>query len=202
MQANIEYNFVRKNNQRTLVLLHGTGGDENDLMFLGENIDQSANLLGLRGRINENGLNRFFKRLKPGVLDTENLIEETKYLHKFLQAFAKVNDLDKEEMVLLGYSNGANIIGSLIYHFGKYYKAHILLHPMVPIKDFDIVRQDHNKIFISAGENDPIVPMVEAKELYERLKDKNADVTFNVYKYGHSLSDLEIKDIKKWYKKI
>jgi phospholipase/carboxylesterase len=202
VQANIEYNFINKNSSRTLVLLHGTGGDENDLMFLGENIDKLVNLLGLRGRINENGMNRFFKRLQPGVFDTENLVEETKYLHKFLQAFAKVNTLKTEEMVLLGYSNGANIIASLIYHFGQFYKAHILLHPMVPIKDFDIVDQTNNKIFISAGENDPIVPMKEAKELYGLLKDKNADVIFNVYKYGHNLSDKEIQDIKKFCKKI
>jgi len=202
VQANIEYSFTNKNSDRTLVLLHGTGGDENDLMFLGENIDKSANLLGLRGRINENGLNRFFKRLKPGVLDEDNLIEETKYLHKYLQAFAKVNQIDVSEMVLLGYSNGANIIASLIYHFGKFYKAQILLHPMIPYKDFEIIKQEYNKIFISAGENDSIVPMEQAKELANLLENKNADVSFNVYKFGHRLSDKEIKDMKKWYKKI
>ncbi|QWC00323.1 alpha/beta hydrolase [Mycoplasmatota bacterium] len=199
---NIEYKYVNKSSENTLVLLHGTGGDENDLMFLGDNIDQSANLLGLRGRINENGLNRFFKRIRPGVFDEQNLIEETKYLHKFLQAFAKVNQLDTKKMVLLGYSNGANIIASVIYHFGKFYRGHILLHAMIPLKDFEVVEQKGNQVFISAGKNDAIVPLDEAKKLSTVLMDKNANVTLKIYAFGHNLSEKEIRDVKSWYKKL
>ncbi len=197
----MEYKYINKNSNQTIVLLHGTGGNELDLIFLGETIDPKANLLGLRGRINEHGMNRFFKRIRPGVLDIDSLVEETHYLHKFLQAFAKVNNLDTNQMVLLGFSNGANIIASLIYHFGKFYKAHILLHPMVPLRDFDLVNQDQNLVFISAGENDSMVPMDEAKELVNVLKEKQANVVFKIYPYGHNLSDKEIKDIIKYYKK-
>jgi len=197
----MEYKYINKNSNQTIVLLHGTGGNELDLIFLGETIDPKANLLGLRGRINEHGMNRFFKRIRPGVLDIDSLVEETNYLHKFLQAFAKVNNLDTNQMVLLGFSNGANIIASLIYHFGKFYKAHILLHPMVPLRDFDLVNQDQNLVFISAGENDSMVPMDEALELVNVLKEKQANVVFKIYPYGHNLSEKEIKDIIKYYKK-
>lgn len=198
---NMFYKFIDKSSDQTLVLLHGTGGDEHDLLFLGEQINPKANLLGLRGRINENGLNRFFKRLSPGVFDIDNLIEETKYLDKFLKAFIKVNNLNKDGISLIGFSNGANIIGSHIYHYGKVYDTYILMHPMVPINDFDIVNQNQNKILITAGDNDPLVSLEETKELSKLLIEKNANLTLKIYSYGHRLSEKEIKDTKKWYKK-
>lgn len=197
----MDYKFINNESDRTIVLLHGTGGDENDLIFIGQQIDPKANLLGLRGRINEHGMNRFFRRIKPGVFDIDNLVEETKYLHKFLQTFAKINQLDSSKMVLLGFSNGANIIASLIYHYGKFYQAHILLHPMIPIRNFKVVKQDQNLVFISAGDNDPIVPFSEVQDLVEILENHGAEVEFKVYSFGHSLSEKELIDIQKFYKK-
>ena len=195
------YKYINKESDHTLVLLHGTGGDESDLLFLGELIDKKANLLGLRGRINEHGLNRFFKRLKPGVFDIDNLVSETHYLYQFLNAFAKVNQLDLKKMTLIGFSNGANMIGSLIYHYGSVHKGYIMMHPMIPIEDFDIHDQHHNHICITAGLNDPMVPIEQAKLLRDRLSEKGALVHMFTYQYGHQLSNEEIKDIKTWYKK-
>jgi len=198
---NMQYKYIDKKSDQTLVLLHGTGGNESDLLFLGELIDPKANLLGLRGRINEHGMNRFFKRLRPGVFDIDNLVEETKYLNKFIKAFAKVNQLDSSKMTLIGFSNGANIIGSHIYHYGNEHQAYVMMHPMIPIEDFDIVDQNNNHIMITAGNNDPMVPLEQAEKLRDLLNDKGANVHFKVYGHGHQLSDAEIKDIKKWVKK-
>jgi len=198
----MQYRLINKDAAQTIILLHGTGGDENDLIFLGELIDSKANILGLRGRVNEHGMNRFFKRIRPGVFDEESLIKETKYLHTYIKNFANINHFDLDKITLIGFSNGANILASLIYHFGKQYRAFALLHPMIPLKDFSVVEQDQNPIFISAGMNDPIVDYDEVKMLKNVLTNHGAIVDFHTYKYGHSLSEKEIQDIKSWYHNI
>lgn len=199
---NMDYKFINKDSQRTIVLLHDTGGNQSDLIFLGETIDKKANLLGLRGRIKEHGMNRFYKRIQAGVIDEDSLIEETNYLHKYLKAFAKVNQIETNEMILLGYSNGANLIASLIYHYGPINKAYILLHPSHPFKDLQPIDQRGNKVFITAGMDDQFVFLEKTEKLYKDLLITNAKVSFKTYSYGHGLCDKEIKDIKKWYKKI
>ena len=197
----MEYKYINKNAKSTIVMFHGTGGDENDLLFLGETIDPTANLLGLRGRINEYGMNRFFKRIKPGVFDEENLKSESKYISLFLEHFAKLNQLDIKDMVLIGFSNGANMIASLIYLYGKKYSANILLHPMLPYQDIEPVEQEDNLIMITAGTNDPLVPIAQALELKDTLVKYHSNVEIYQYPYGHQLSEKEITDIKRFYQK-
>jgi phospholipase/carboxylesterase len=195
------HTFINKNSNDTLVLFHGTGGDEKDLLAIGEKIDSQANLLGLRGRINERGMNRFFKRLSPGVFDVENLIEETKYIYQFLINFIELHHLNKERLTFIGFSNGANMIGSMLYHYGQSFKVSILMHPMIPIKDFAVQSQANNKILITAGINDPLVSTDETKALYDILKDAGGDVELKLFHYGHQISRTEIDEIKLWYQK-
>jgi phospholipase/carboxylesterase len=194
--------FIKGTNSRLLVLLHGTGGDERSLVDLAKYIDENASVLGVKGNINENGLNRFFRRIRPGIFDTDNLIEETKNLYYFINDFILQNNLDKHEMIIIGYSNGANILGSMLYHFGKISHAAILMHPMVPIKNFPVVNQNSNNILITSGINDPLVTNKEIAELVNILQESGGKVTHLSFSEGHSISLPELNEIKKWYNKL
>ena len=101
----------------TLLLLHGTGGTESDLLPLAEIIDADANVLSVRGNVQENGMPRFFKRLAEGVFDEEDLISRTKELYEFLDEAAVEYQFDRNYVIAIGYSNGANIAASLLFHY-------------------------------------------------------------------------------------
>lgn len=196
------YKYIEKASDKLIVLLHGTGGNELSLLELGQIIDQNASLLGIRGNVNEKGMNRFFKRIKPGLFDLESLISETHKLKSFINQFLSEKTVKYDDIVILGYSNGANIIGSLIFHYGKMFKGVAMLHPMVPIKNFLVCEQNSQKIFISASINDPIVDLKEAITLEEMLVAANADILMKWYSSGHEISNEEITDLKKWYNKL
>lgn len=195
------YRFINQDSKRTIVLLHGTGGDESELIFLGQTIDKSANLLGIRGRININGMHQFYNNDSHGFINPASMVDETKYLHKYLQAFAKVNQLDPKEMIILGQSNGANIIASLIYHFGNFYKAYILLQAKVPLKDFEICQLSKTRILMTNGKKNQYVTLDQTQALYDVLNKHGAEVTLKIHSFDHLLSQKEIKTIKSWYKK-
>jgi phospholipase/carboxylesterase len=193
------YKFIEKSKDKLLIVLHGTGGDETSMIPVAEYIDEKSSVLSIRGNINENGMFRYFKRIHPGVFDVENLKIETENLKMFIDNFLDKNGFNPQNISILGYSNGANILGSLIYHYGKMFGKSILMHPMIPIKDYPIVDQQSQKILITAGDNDPLVKIDETKELGELLKSNNSDLTLKIYSYGHSVSDEELLDIKNWY---
>jgi phospholipase/carboxylesterase len=195
------HTIIQKQSSQVIILFHGTGGNEYDLLEIGKMIDPEATLIGIRGNIQEGSMNRFFKRKAPGVFDIDNLIKETKIVRQTLDELAQKYDFSLQNTTLVGYSNGANIIGSLLYHYGRFIKGAVLLHPMVPIKDFAVVNQEQLPVLISAGKNDPICPMEETNTLHKVLKEANADVSINWYHFGHQLSHQEIQDVQKWYQK-
>jgi phospholipase/carboxylesterase len=194
--------FIKGTNSRLLILLHGTGGDERSLIDIAKYIDENASVLGIKGNINENGLNRFFRRIRPGIFDIDNLIEETKNLHNFVNDFVLNNDLNNYEKIIIGYSNGANILGSLLYHYGKISDAGILMHPMVPIKNFPVANQNSCNILITSGINDPLVSNKETIDLVNVLQESGGKVTHLSFSEGHSISMPELNEIKKWYNKL
>lgn len=194
--------YIKGKNPRLLVLLHGTGGDERSLIDLARFIDENASVLGVKGNISENGLNRFFRRIRPGIFDIDNLIEETKNLYDFINDFILQNNLDNHEMIIIGYSNGANILGSMLYHFGKFSKAAILMHPMVPIKNFPVVNQNSGNILITSGINDMLVSNKETIDLVNILQESGGKVTHLSFSEGHNISLPELNEIKKWYNKL
>ena len=133
---NHQHIFKQGNPERPLLLLlHGTGGTEHDLFFLGEAIDPEASLLGVRGNVTESGMNRYFRRLAEGVFDENDLDYRTKELIAFLEEASKEYGFDRNNIVAIGYSNGANIAGSMIYSFKDVVKGAILHHPMVPFRN-------------------------------------------------------------------
>src|SRR6266436_10133199 len=192
------HEFVPGSSKRTLLLLHGTGGNERDLIPLGREIDPDASLLSPRGKVLENGMPRFFRRLAEGVFDLEDLKNRTNELADFVAAAGQRYGFASDNVVAVGYSNGANIAASLLLLRPEILSAAILFRAMVPLipetePDLDTVR-----VWIGAGSNDPIVPASETKELAELLRGAGADVTIRFFEGGHQLTQQDIHAAHEW----
>lgn len=186
----------------TLLLLHGTGGTEKDLLPLAEKIDQEAHVLSVRGNVLENGVPRFFRRLAEGVFDEEDLIFQTKELNEFLDKAAKENNFDRHNIIAIGYSNGANMAASLLFHYQNALRGAILHHPMVPRRNIELPDLTDKDVFIGAGKNDPMCPAKESEDLRILLEKAGASVDIHWENKGHQLTPSEIKAATKWYKRF
>lgn len=185
-----------------LLLLHGTGGTENDLMPLAAHIDPEASVLSVRGNVSENGMPRFFKRLSEGVFDMEDLKLRTEELHQFIAESAEKYGFDRSNVVAVGYSNGANIAANLLFTYDGALKAAILHHPMVPDREAEIPTLNGTPVFIAAGTNDPICPAQESEDLKRLLAEAGAEVELHWEEQGHQLTMPEVEAAKVWYRKI
>lgn len=185
----------------TILLLHGTGGTEQDLLPLAELIDPEASVLSVRGNVLENGMPRFFRRLAEGVFDEEDLIFRTNELHSFLNEAAEEHGFDRANIVAVGYSNGANIAASLLFHYADSLKGASLHHPMVPRRGIELPDLTNVPVFIAAGKNDPICPAQETDELQELLAGAGASPEVHWEMNGHSLTRTEVEAAKEWFNK-
>ncbi|PJK16262.1 carboxylesterase [Chryseomicrobium excrementi] len=183
----------------TLLLLHGTGGNEHDLLSIASMIDEEASVLSVRGNVLENGMPRFFKRLAMGVLDQEDLAFRTKELHEFLDQAATDYGFDRNQVVAVGYSNGANIAANLVMTEANSLSGAILYHPMIPNPDATIPELSGLPVFIGAGVNDQMVPYTESEGLKAMLSEHGAEVEMHVEPYGHQLTGSEVDASKSWY---
>lgn len=184
-----------------LLLLHGTGGNEKDLIQLGKEIDPTASLLGVRGNENEHGMPRFFKRLAEGVFDLENLEMRTKELADFIDQASIEHDFDRNNVIAVGYSNGANIAANLLFQIGKVVKGAILHHPMIPRKDVEIPDLTGINVWIGAGKNDRMCPIEQSTGLKDLLEAAGANVSIYWHQYGHQLTQDEVESATRWYEK-
>lgn len=193
--------FNKGNDQSkpTLLLLHGTGGHELDLLPLADTIDSEASVLSVRGNVLENGLPRFFRRLSEGVFDEEDLIFRTKELNEFLGDASETYHFDRGNIFAIGYSNGANIAASLLFHYEHALKGAILHHPMVPRRGIELPNLIGRSVFIAAGTNDPICPPEESEELQVLLQKANANVELHWENKGHQLTAEEVEAARRWY---
>lgn len=191
--------YAGQQGRPTLLLLHGTGGTEQDLLPLAKKIDPRANVLSVRGGVLENGMPRFFKRLAEGVFDQEDLIKQTERLYQFIEEASEIYRFNREHVIAIGYSNGANIAGSLLFHYEDVLKGAILHHPMVPRRGITLPDQKGIPVFITAGENDPICPRQESIDLKNVLIQNGADVKIHWENNGHRLTNTEILAAKRWY---
>ncbi|WP_028559110.1 alpha/beta hydrolase [Paenibacillus pinihumi] len=182
-----------------LVLLHGTGGTERDLLPLASEISPSSSVLSVRGNVLENGMPRFFRRLAEGVFDIGDLKLRTQELKEFLDSAAAEYGLDRSRFVAVGYSNGANIAGSLLFHDADALSGAILHHPMVPIRGMELPDLEGLKCFIGAGTNDPICSPAETKELTELLEGAGAAVEVHWEAAGHRLTSSEVAAAAAWF---
>jgi predicted esterase len=185
----------------TLLLLHGTGGDENDLLPLGNELWPGAALLAVRGKVMENGMPRFFRRFAEGVFDVEDLKFRTNELAQFIDAASERYDFSRKRLIVVGYSNGANIASSLILLHPHYLAAAVLFRVMVPFSP-DLIRDfSHLSVFIGAGRLDPIVPSDQVEELGAIFESGGADVTISWSQWGHELGEEDIRAAKTWLSK-
>lgn len=185
----------------TLLLLHGTGGNEADLMTVGEYISRSSSRLGVRGNVSENGMPRFFRRLAEGVFDEEDLKFRTKELYDFIDESAAEYGFDRNNVVAVGYSNGANIAASLLFHYKNAFRGAILFHAMVPLRGLNLPNLTGTPIFMGAGVNDPLIPSQETEELGKMLSDAGASVETFWGNHGHQLTSDELRAAIQWFQK-
>ena len=200
MKAGLDFvhEFVPGTSKRTLLLLHGTGGNERDLIPLGHELDPNSALLSPRGKILENGTPRFFRRLAEGVFDLEDLRKRTNELADFVASAAKHYKLAANQIVAVGYSNGANIAASMLLLRSEILHAAILFRAMVPLIPDKLPDLSSVHIWIGAGDQDPIIPTSETQRLVEILRSAGADVTIRVFHAGHGLTNGEIEIVKQW----
>lgn len=182
----------------TLLLLHGTGGDENDLLPLGRALLPGAALLSPRGRVLESGMPRFFRRLSEGVFDVPDLKRRAEELADFVEAALERYDLDRNRVVAAGFSNGANIAGGLLLGRPRLLRAAILFRPMVPYEPDRPPDLGGVDAFLSAGRSDPLSPSSSVERLAEILRAAGARVDLAWDAEGHALPPAAVASARDW----
>jgi predicted esterase len=202
MTPDFIHEFVPGSSNRMLLLLHGTGGNERDLIPLGRELDPNAKLLSPRGKVLENGMPRFFRRLAEGVFDLEDLQKRTRELADFVAAAADRYDIDNKNIIAVGYSNGANIAASVLLLRPETFGAAILFRAMVPLEPEKPPELATVRVWIGAGNHDPIIPRSETQRLVELLRTAGADVTVQFLNAGHALTPDDISLARDWLCKL
>jgi phospholipase/carboxylesterase len=197
-QPDFIHEFVPGPSNRTLLLLHGTGGNERDLIALGHELDPDAALLSPRGKVLENGMPRFFRRFTEGVFDLEDLKHRTNELADFVLAAAQRYGFASANLVAVGYSNGANIAASMMLLRPEILSAAILFRAMVPLCPKTQPNLSSVRVWMGAGTRDPIIPISDAKTLAEVLRNAGADVTIRDFQTGHELTPADVESARKW----
>ena len=182
----------------TLLLLHGTGGDERDLLPLGRSLAPGAALLSPRGKVLEQGMPRFFRRIAEGVFDLEDLRAQTKDLAAFLPAAAAHYGFDRQRVVAVGFSNGANIAASLLLLAPGSLAGAVLFRAMVPLVPDPLPTLAGASVLVSAGRGDPLVNPAETERLAALLEAAGARVTLEWQQAGHNLANGDITAAKAW----
>jgi phospholipase/carboxylesterase len=201
-QPDFLHEFVPGNSDRTLLLLHGTGGNERDLIPLGRELDPNASLLSPRGKILENGMPRFFRRLAEGVFDLEDLKTRTNELADFVAAAVRHYKLAADQVVGVGYSNGANIAAGMLLLRPEIMHAAILFRAVLPLIPDKLPDLSSVRVWIGAGDQDPILPTSETQRLVELLRRAGADVTIRFFNAGHGLTNSDVERAGQWLKDL
>lgn len=185
----------------TLLLLHGTGGNENDLLPIGSMLDERAALLSPRGKVLEHGMPRFFRRLAEGVFDHEDLMRRTHELAGFVQRSVDEYDIDQRRLFAVGFSNGANIAASLLLAYPRLLAGAVLLRAMVPFEPDSAPDLSGIPVYLAAGRSDQMVPPENTERLAQVLREAGADVTLDWQPGGHGIGPDEIQAAQNWFAK-
>jgi phospholipase/carboxylesterase/glyoxalase family protein len=183
----------------TLLLLHGTGGDENDLLSLGADLAPGASLLSPRGRVLENGMPRFFRRFAEGVLDVEDLKLRTRELAEFVRAAMVEYKLSDEPLYAVGFSNGANIAASMLMLEPELLAGAALLRAMVPFEPDATPALQGKRVLLAAGRRDRYSGPENTERLREIFESGGAEVTVHWSNVGHALVQADVDAAAAWF---
>lgn len=193
-----KYTYIDNKASKTLFLLHGTGGDEQDFLFLDELLGKKYNFVGLRGNVQEKGMNRFFRRISEGAFDQESIKEEAGKLGTFIRSWMDEFNVTANDLAFLGYSNGANMLCAMLFYYPQLIKNLVLLHPMLPFEPEISESYSDTKAFVSIGLQDHMISPAESRKLVDMLERLGVECTVKEYDYGHGITEQEVEDIVKY----
>lgn len=185
-------------NGKKLILLHGTGGDEHSLVDAVRFLDENCTILSFRGRIKEDGMNRFFRRNGLNQFDSASLEKETDHLLAEIKDFSQKKGIPMKDWIFFGFSNGANIAAHLLLERETEIRTAILLHPMSVIESAGTFSLADKKIWLSFGIGDPIVSEKNIEKLAGCFEKRNADITVALFDQGHQVTMDELEEAKRW----
>lgn len=189
-------------NEHIIFLLHGTGGDASSLIDLGRIIDPNATLVGVEGTVLEQGMRRFFKRYPDGTFDLDSLKEATIKLHQHIQKILEVHGFINHRVVLLGYSNGANIAINLWKEFETTFHLGLLFHPSLGRGDVDFQPQSNLALFFSKGDQDPFITTNQFEHLVTQARDAKIPTIAISHPFGHELREEEVVEAQRVYQQV
>jgi phospholipase/carboxylesterase len=190
------HQFIPGSGPNTLLLLHGTGGDENDLIPIGRSLAPGFPLLSPRGRVLESGAPRFFRRLAPGVFDEEDIKVRSAELSEFVAESARKHGFDPKKVYAIGYSNGANIAAAMMLLQPGTLAGAVMLRPMPPLKPETAPNLTGKPVMILAGEDDSMTRPELTKQLAQTLGGFGALVEVRWIDAGHDLTPHDFQNIK------
>ncbi len=200
--ADFTYVFRLPENDRdsgtTIVAMHGTGGDEHDLVDLVRSVSPAAAVLSPRGKVSENGMARYFRRLADGVLDEADVVRRAHELADFITATANRYGRDPQRLTALGYSNGANMAAAILLLRPEIFERAILLRPMMPLSQTSPPDLNGKEILILKGGRDNVIPLASTDRLSATLAAAGAQVTLKTLEAGHALIPEDPETLSRW----
>jgi predicted esterase len=181
-----------------LLMLHGTGGNEHDLVPLADTLLPGAAVLSPRGQVLERGMPRFFRRLAEGVFDIEDLKRRTADLADFIGSAAAKYGFSTSDVTAVGFSNGANTAAALLLLRPDVLGGAILFRAMVPLTPDALPTLPGPPVLLSNGRSDPLVSPEETERLAALLRSAGADVTVSWQNAGHELTDRDVLTAREW----
>jgi predicted esterase len=201
MSASYQHLFVPGTDPEAppLLLLHGTGGNERDLLPLARTLSPGSAVLSPRGDVSEHGQLRFFRRFAEGVFDLDDVRRRTHALADFVIDAATRYQIPRDKLLAIGFSNGANIAGTLFQLRPEVLGGAIMLRPMVVLdQSASALSLSERNIFISSGNADPIVPAEQPLQLAKLFRAGGANVTLKIQNASHGLAAGDIADAQTW----
>ena len=183
---------------RTIVTLHGTGGNENDLTGIAGKVSTASAILSPRGQVLENGMPRFFRRIAANVFDEDDVVRRANELSDFILASADKYDRNPDRLTALGYSNGANIAAAVILLRPEVFSCAVLIRPLLPLQDPPLPDLNGHKILVLKGKHDAIIPSASTDRLVKTFERAGADVTTREMDAGHEITARDVDAISEW----
>jgi len=180
-----------------LLLLHGTGGNEYDLLPLRDHLSPGAAVLSVRGTVLENGMPRFFRRVREGVFDEDDLRRRAEELAEFVVTASSAYGISDLSLVAVGFSNGANIASAMLLQRPDVLKGAVLLAAMVPYAEPPSADLSDTLVIISNGDRDPLIKSEMTKQLASQLRERGAEVVELPHPGGHQIDRAVLPQIRR-----